>query len=68
MKQETMTPRERVLAALNHREPDRAPIDLGGCQTGIHRDAYTDLLEHLGMDEEFDLTDPVQQQIGRAHV
>jgi len=61
MKQETMTPRERVLAALNHREPDRAPIDLGGCQTGIHRDAYTDLLEHLGMDEEFDLTDPVQQ-------
>jgi uroporphyrinogen-III decarboxylase len=26
-----MTPRERVLAALEHREPDRVPIDLGSC-------------------------------------
>lgn len=61
MTKETMTPRERVLTALNHQEPDRVPIDLGGCQTGIHRDAYVDLLRHLDMDEEFRLTDPVQQ-------
>ncbi len=25
-----MTPRERVLKALNHQEPDRVPFDLGG--------------------------------------
>jgi hypothetical protein len=25
-----MTSRERVLAALNHQEPDRVPFDLGG--------------------------------------
>lgn len=32
-----MTSRERVLAALNHQEPDRIPIDLGSTQvTGIH--------------------------------
>ena len=37
MTDETMTSRERVLAALNHHEPDRIPIDLGSTQvTGIH--------------------------------
>jgi len=25
-----MTPRKRVLAALNYREPDRVPVDLSG--------------------------------------
>jgi hypothetical protein len=25
-----MTPRERVWAALNHQEPDRVPLDIGG--------------------------------------
>jgi len=34
---ETLTPRQRVHAALDHREPDRVPIDFGGFQTGIHR-------------------------------
>ena len=28
-----MNSRERLLAALNHREPDRVPIDLGGTGT-----------------------------------
>ena len=37
---------------LNHREPDRVPIDLGGNQTGIHKFAYQALLEHLGIDED----------------
>ena len=49
---ETMTSRQRVLAAMNHREPDRVPIDLGGNQTGIHKFAYRALLEHLGIDDE----------------
>jgi len=56
-----MTSRQRVLAALNHREPDRVPIDLGGNQTGIHRLAYQALIDHLGLQEAIEIMDPVQQ-------
>jgi uroporphyrinogen decarboxylase len=56
-----MTPRERVRAALNHTEPDRVPIDLGGNQTGIHKDAYAALLDHLGIRDEIEIMDPIQQ-------
>ncbi|TEU14984.1 MAG: uroporphyrinogen-III decarboxylase [Anaerolineales bacterium] len=58
-----MNPRERVMSALNHKEPDRVPIDLGGsiCSS-IHRDAYIELKKHLGMDlEEIQMVDYVQQ-------
>jgi len=58
-----MNPRERVMLALNHKEPDRIPIDLGGsiCSS-IHRDAYIELKKHLGMDlEEIKMVDYVQQ-------
>jgi uroporphyrinogen decarboxylase len=58
---ETMTPRQRLLMALNHEEPDRVPIDLGGNQTGIHKFAYQALIEHLGMDEPVEIMDAVQQ-------
>ena len=45
-----MTPRERVLAALNHEEPDRVPIDLAQAQgDGITIEAYRNLLRHLGL-------------------
>ena len=56
-----MTPRERVLKALNHEEPDRVPIDLGGNQTGIHKSAYRALLDHLGIRDEVTIMDAVQQ-------
>ena len=58
---ETMTPRERLLTALDHRQPDRVPIDLGGNQTGIHKNAYARLLDHLGIDDEIVIIDAVQQ-------
>ena len=58
---ETMTSRQRVLKALNHQMPDRVPIDLGGFQTGIHRQAYTQLLDYLGIRDEVTILDPVQQ-------
>ncbi len=63
MKRETMTSRERLLTALDHREPDRVPIDLGSMQTGIHKFAYRDLVEHLGIDHEAEILDPVQQLV-----
>ena len=46
-----MNARERMLAALNHREPDRPPRDLGSTTaTGIHPRAYQALKEHLGLE------------------
>ena len=60
-KKETMTPRERVNKALNHQIPDRVPIDLGGNQTGIHKNAYRSLIQHLGIADEIRITDAVQQ-------
>ncbi|HJX41939.1 MAG TPA: uroporphyrinogen decarboxylase family protein [Anaerolineales bacterium] len=45
-----MNSRERVRAALNHRPPDRVPIDLGGSiVTGINAMAYARLKRHLGL-------------------
>ncbi len=60
-RKESMTSRQRVLKALNHEVPDRVPVDLGGFQTGIHRDAYVSLLDHLGLRDEVMIMDPVQQ-------
>jgi uroporphyrinogen decarboxylase len=49
----TMTSRQRVLAALNHQQPDRAPIDIGGSSaTTIIGQAYERLKAHLGFTEE----------------
>ncbi len=47
-----MTARERIVAALNHREPDALPIDVGGTEvTGLHGIAYNRLKAHLGLAE-----------------
>jgi len=57
-----MNARERVLAALNHEEPDRVPIDLSSVgPTGIHVLAYERLLKVLGIEEEIELGDVVGQ-------
>jgi uroporphyrinogen decarboxylase len=47
-----MISRERVMAALNHTEPDKVPIDLGGNNTGIHMVAYKKLLEYLDIEDK----------------
>jgi uroporphyrinogen decarboxylase len=58
-----MNPRERVLLALNHKEPDRIPIDLGATiVSSITKRAYIPLKEHLGMPvEEIKMLDYIQQ-------
>jgi uroporphyrinogen decarboxylase len=58
-----MKSRERVSLALNHQEPDRIPIDLGGSiVTSITKSAYIDLKQFLGLpQEEIKLLDYVQQ-------
>ncbi len=46
-----MNSRERVLCALDHRQPDRVPIDLGGTrQSGIAASTYHKLKQKLGID------------------
>jgi len=45
-----MNSRERVRAALEHRQPDRPPVDLGGSLvTGINAMGYARLKQHLGL-------------------
>ncbi|MHC4693601.1 MAG: uroporphyrinogen decarboxylase family protein [Planctomycetota bacterium] len=45
-----MTSRERILAALKHREPDRVPVDFSGHRSsGIAAMAYPKLREFLGL-------------------
>jgi len=47
-----MTGRERVLAALDHRQPDRTPLDLGGSiVTGIHCQSLLGVRRELGLEE-----------------
>jgi uroporphyrinogen decarboxylase len=48
-----MSPRERVLAALNFHDTDRVPIDFGSSiVTTIYYTAYDDLKRALGLDHE----------------
>lgn len=48
-----LTPRERVLTALNHEQPDRPPIIIGTSNTTtIKMKAYQRLKEHLGLQAE----------------
>lgn len=58
-----MTPRQRVLAALNHQQPDRVPIDFGGHRSsGIAAIAYRKLRAALGFPERpIRVYDPIQQ-------
>lgn len=58
-----MQSRERVLAALNHREADRVPIDFGGHRSsGIAAIAYAKLRTALGLaPRPIRVYDPIQQ-------
>jgi len=48
-----MNSRERVIEAINHREPDMVPIDIGGTTvTGFHVDTYLELSRALDLDLE----------------
>ncbi|MHB8277527.1 MAG: uroporphyrinogen decarboxylase family protein [Candidatus Humimicrobiaceae bacterium] len=57
-----VTSRERVLLALNHKEPDRVPIDFGGMRsTGISTISYNKLLKKLGIEKKSRMYDFIQQ-------
>jgi uroporphyrinogen decarboxylase len=47
-----MTSKERVKLTLQHQEPDRIPLDFGATLiTGIHVNAYKNLLQYLGIEK-----------------
>ncbi len=57
------TSRERVRTALEHREPDRVPVDFGGHRSsGIAAIAYARLRKWMGLPERpIRVYDPIQQ-------
>jgi uroporphyrinogen decarboxylase len=59
-----MNSRERVLAAIDHREPDATPIDFGAMRsTGIMAIAYNKLKKHLGITTGETFVYDVMQQL-----
>jgi uroporphyrinogen decarboxylase len=59
-----MNSRERILATINHQEPDHVPFDLAGSTwTGIADGAYRKLRSSLGKEQEEPIWADVVQQI-----
>ncbi len=57
-----MNSRERILSAINHRQPDKVPIDLGSSTvTGISATAYNNLKSYLKITTPTRVFDVVQQ-------
>jgi len=61
-----MTSRECVLAAIEHRQPDKVPVDLGATpSSGISAMAYGRLKAHLGMNAGHTRVYDVVQQLAQ---
>ena len=61
-----MTSRERILAAIAHREPDRVPVDLGATpSSGISAIAYGRLKRHIGLTSGHTRVYDVVQQLAQ---
>jgi hypothetical protein len=69
-----MTSKERVLTTLDHRTPDRIPMDFGGTAvTGIHVSAVAALRDHYGLEkrpvkvhEPYQMLGLVEEDLKRA--
>lgn len=59
----TLNSFERVKTALEHKEPDKVPFDLGGSVlTGMNAVAYKNLRTYLGLpDKQIEICDRIQQ-------
>jgi len=61
-----MTSRERILAAIDHRQPDKVPIDLGSTpSSGISATAYAKLRRYLQVEEGHTRVYDVVQQLAQ---
>lgn len=60
-----MTSKERVLRALEHKEPDRIPMDFGGTAvTGIHVNIVSALRHHYGLEKRLVKVHEPYQMLG----
>ncbi|KJR44107.1 hypothetical protein UF75_5512 [Desulfosporosinus sp. I2] len=60
-----MNSRERLIKTLNHQQPDRVPLDLGGTsQTGISASTLYQLRKALGLEEKPILVHEPSQILG----
>ena len=61
----TMTSRDRLDAALNHRQPDRIPVDFNGTAvTGMHVKCVIGLREHYGLEKRLVKVHEPYQMLG----
>ena len=61
-----MNSRERIIAAIEHRQPDQVPVDLGATpSSGISAVAYANLKHHLGITEGHTRVYDVVQQLAQ---
>jgi hypothetical protein len=61
-----MTGKERIKATLNHTDPDRVPIDFGGCaQTTIHVSVIAGLRDHFGLEKRLVKVDEPYTMMGK---
>lgn len=64
-----MTPRERVMASINHQNPDSLPMDLGSnVSAGISGMAYGKLKEYLGITTGHNRIYDVVQQVAQPEI
>jgi uroporphyrinogen decarboxylase len=57
-----MNSRERIISSINHKEPDRVPVDLGSSTvTGISGIAYNNLKKYLKTGGPTRIIDVIQQ-------
>ena len=61
----SMTGRERLAAALDHRQPDRVPVDFNGTAvTGLHVKCVIGLRRHYGLEERLVRVHEPYQMLG----
>jgi uroporphyrinogen decarboxylase len=59
-----MTSRERILSAINHKQPDKVPVDIGATpSSGISMVAYQNLVKHLGIKNQKNKVYDVIQEV-----
>jgi len=62
---ETMTSKERLIRALDHREPDRVPVDFGATAvSGMHLRCVIALREHYGLERRLVKVHEPYQMLG----
>ena len=64
-----MTSRERLIATLNHQQPDKVVLDLGATsQTGINASTLYQLRQALGLDQHPIEISEIGQMLGRVEL